>query len=267
MYMATATHAQFEAKWAQLVTLTGQLECSAQIPLQALIAIGHEVQTTLDQCERLASKSPQLEGEREVVAGLVIVYDLTMAQKQPKLTVDWFTHRMSATHTPAAAASKKQAMQELKDQRALDGKVSYQSISAWQQTAPTSPWYSPTHQSGWGGGPAYSPPPHAGWGGGAHTAPPPSPPGFQPEHCTPPTRGRGAGRGRARGGRGGVRVGEGAAAAAARCVYSAPTRASQRITLSQRALSPRATSAVNPNTSRATAPTRIHRQTTAAVPG
>ena len=65
---------------------------------------------------------------------------------------------------------------------------------------------------------------------------------------------------------GGVRVGE-RAAAAAQCVHSAPTRASQPITLSQRALSPRATSAVNLDTSSATAPIRIHRQTTAAVPG
>ena len=183
------------------MTLAGQLERSAQIPLQALIAIGHEVQTTLDQCERLASKSPQLKGEREVVADLVIGYDLAVAQNQPKFTADWLTHRMSATHTPAAAASKKRAMQELKDQRALGGKDSYQSISAWQQTAPTSPWYSPTHQSGWGRGPAYSPTLHAGWGGGAHTAPPP-PSGFQPGHYTPPTRGRGAGRGKPRGGRG-----------------------------------------------------------------
>ena len=201
--MATATHAQFEAKWAQLVTLAGQLERSAQIPLQLLIAIGREVQTTLDQCEHLASKSPQLEGEHEVVADLVIGYDLAMAQNQPKLTADWFMLRMSATYTPAASASKKRAMQELKDQRALSGKDSYRSISAWQQTAPTSPWYSPIHQPGWGGGPAYSPPPHAGWGGGTHTATPP-PPGFQPGHYTPPTRGRGAGRGRARGGRGGA---------------------------------------------------------------
>ena len=200
--MAAATHAQFEAKWVKLVTLAGQIERSAQIPLPAPIAIGHEVHTTLYQCERLASKSPQLEGGREVVADLVIGYDLAMAQTQPELTADWLTHRMSATHTPAAAASKKRAMQELKDQRALGRKDSYQSISAWQQTAPTSPWYNPTHQSGWGGGTAYSPPPHAGWGGGAHTAPPP-PPGFQPGHYTPLTRGRGAGRGRARGGAGG----------------------------------------------------------------
>ena len=86
MSMATATHTQFEAKWTRLVTLAGQLESSAQIPLPTLIAIGHEVQTTLDQCERLASKSPQLEGEREVVADLVIGYDLAMALTQPKLT-------------------------------------------------------------------------------------------------------------------------------------------------------------------------------------
>ena len=94
------------------MTLAGQLELSAQIPLQALIAIGREVQTTLDQCERLASKSPQLEGEHEVVADLVIGYDLAMNQNQPKLTSDWL---MSATHTPVASASKKRAMQELKD--------------------------------------------------------------------------------------------------------------------------------------------------------
>ena len=199
--MATATHAQFEAKWAKLVTLAGQLERSAQIPLPALTAIGYEVQTTLDQCERLASNSSQLESERKVVADLVIGHDLVIAQNQPKLTADWFTHRMSATHTPAATASKKRAMQELKDRCALGGKDSYQSIFAWQQTAPTSPWYSPTHQSSWGGRPAYSPPLHAGWGGGAHTAPPPCP-GFQPWHYTPPTRGPGARRGRARGGRG-----------------------------------------------------------------
>ena len=134
-----------------------------------------EIQTALDQCERLASKFPQLEGEHEVVADPVIGYDLAMAQNQPKLTTDWFTHRMSSTHTPVESASKKRAMQGLKDQRALGGKGSYQSISAWQQTVPTSPWYSPIHQPGWGGGPAYIPPPHAGWGGGTHTAPSPPP--------------------------------------------------------------------------------------------
>ena len=139
MYMATATHAKFKAKWAKLATLAGQLELSAQIPLPALIAIDHGVQTTLDHCERLASKSSQLEGERKVVADLVIGHDLAMVQNQPKLTADWFTHRMSATHTPAAAASKKRAFQELKSQRTLGGKDSYQSISAWQQTTSTSP--------------------------------------------------------------------------------------------------------------------------------
>ena len=191
MYMANATHTQFEAKWAQLVTLAGQLERSAQIPLQALIAIGREAQTTLDQCERLASKSPQLEGEHEVVANLVIEYDLVMAQNQPKLTADWFTLRMSATHTPAASVSKKRAMQDEAAELA----------------------------------------------------------GAEP------------------GENGGLWVGEGAAAATARCVHSAPTRANQPITHSQRALSPRATSVVNPDTSSATAPTRTLRQTTAAVPG
>ena len=47
---------------------------------------------------------PQLEGEHEVVADLVIGYDLAMAQNQSKSTVDWVTLRMSATHTPAASA-------------------------------------------------------------------------------------------------------------------------------------------------------------------
>ena len=75
-------------------------------PLPTIIAIGRKVQTTLDQCERLASKSSQLEGKREVIADLVIEHDLAMAQNKPKLTTDWFVHRMSVTHTPAAAASK-----------------------------------------------------------------------------------------------------------------------------------------------------------------
>ena len=176
MYRAVTIHARFEAIWVQLVTLAGQLERSAQIPLQALIAIGHEVQTTLDQCERLTSKSPQLEGEREVVVDLVIRYDLAITENQPKLTADWFTHRMSATHTPAAAASKKRAMQEPKDQRALGGKDSYQSISARNRPPPhprgTAPLTNPA------GAPAYSPRPHAGWGGG------------QPDLCTLHQRGQ-----------------------------------------------------------------------------
>ena len=95
--------------------LARQLERSAQSPLSVLIAICHEVQTTPNQCERLTSKSSQLEGEREVVADLVIGHDLAMGQNQPKLTADWFTYRMDATHTPAAVASKKRALQELKD--------------------------------------------------------------------------------------------------------------------------------------------------------
>ena len=118
------------------MNLARQLERSAQIPLATLIAIGLEVQITRDQYERLASKSLQLEGEHEVAADLVIGYDLAMAQNQPKLTADWFAHRMGATLTPAAAASKKRAMQELRDQRALGGKEAYQSIATWQQTAP-----------------------------------------------------------------------------------------------------------------------------------
>ena len=118
------------------MNLTRQLERSAQIPLATPIAIGLEVQITRDQCERLVSKSLQPEDEHEVAADLVIGYDLAMAQNQPKLTADWFAHRMDATLTPAAAASKKRAMQELKDQRALGGKEAYQSIATWQQTAP-----------------------------------------------------------------------------------------------------------------------------------
>ena len=108
------------------MNLTRQLERSAQIPLATPIAIGLEVQITRDQCERLAYKSLQLEGEHEVAADLVIGYDLAMAQNQPKLTADWFAHMMGATLTPAVAASKERAMQELKDQRALGGKEAYQ---------------------------------------------------------------------------------------------------------------------------------------------
>ena len=134
------------------MNLAQQLERSAQIPLATLIAIGLEVQITRDQCERLASKSPRLEGEHEVVADLVIGYDLAMAQNQPKLTADWFAHRMGATLTPAAAASKKRAVQELKDQRALGNKEAYQSTATWQQTAPhlrgTAPLTNPTGATG-----------------------------------------------------------------------------------------------------------------------
>ena len=46
------------------MTLAEQLERSTQIPLQALVAIGREAQTTLDQRERIASKSQKLEGTR-----------------------------------------------------------------------------------------------------------------------------------------------------------------------------------------------------------
>ena len=118
----------------------------------------------------------QIPPAREVVADLVIGYDLAMAQNQPKFTVDWFTHKMSATHPPAAAASKKRAMQELKDQRALGGKDSYHSISAYNRPPPhlrgTAPLTNPA------GAPAYSPPRHAGWGGG------------QPNVCTLHQRGQ-----------------------------------------------------------------------------
>ena len=75
---------------------------------------------------------------------------MTMAQNQPKLTADWFTLRMSTTHTPHRRNGPCR-----KDQRALGGKDSYQSIYAWQQTAPTSPWYNPIHQPRWGGGPVH----------------------------------------------------------------------------------------------------------------
>ena len=190
-----------------------------------------------------------------------------MAQNQPKLTADWFTHRMSATHTPAAAASKKRAMQELKDQRALGWKEAYQSISTWQQTAPhlrgTAPLTNPAGAAG-----RRTAPLRAQAGAGERTSLPPLPPASNPGTTHPPLEAAElAGAEPGEGGGGAGRGGSGAAAAAARCVHSAPTRASQRITLSQRALSPCATSAVNSYTSSATAPTRINRQTTAAVPG
>ena len=86
-YIAAATNAQFEAQWAKLLTLAGQLERSAQIPLSALVTIGRKVQATLDQGERLASMSSKLE-EHEVFADLVIGYDLATPQNQPKLTAD-----------------------------------------------------------------------------------------------------------------------------------------------------------------------------------
>ena len=161
-YITAATLAQFRTKRAKLVTLVGQLQRSAQILLSALVAIGREVQITLDQWERLASKSSKLEGERKVVVDVVIEHDLAMTPNQPKLTADWFVHKMSATHTSAATASKKRALQELKDQRAGGWKNSYHSLPTWQQTAPTF-LYSLTHHSSWGEGTAYSPPPpHAG---------------------------------------------------------------------------------------------------------
>ena len=97
-------------------------------------------------------------------------------KNQPKLTADWFMYRMSATHTPAAAASRKRAMQEPKDQRALGGKGSYQTISACNRPPlhlrGTAPLTSPA------GATAYSPPPHASWGGG------------QPDGCTLHQRGQ-----------------------------------------------------------------------------
>ena len=66
---------------------------------------------------------------------------------------DWLAHRMGATLTPAAAASKKRAMQELKDQRALGGKEANQSMATWQQTAPhlrgPAPLTNPAGAAGW----------------------------------------------------------------------------------------------------------------------
>ena len=161
------------------MNLARQLERSAQIPLATLIAIGLEVQITRDQCERLASKSPQLEGEREVVADLVIGCDLAMAQNQLKLTADWFAHRMGATLTPVAAASKKRSMQELKDQRALGGKEAYQSIATWQQTAPhlrgTAPLTNPAGAAG-----RRTPSLRTQAGAGERTSPLPLPPASNP---------------------------------------------------------------------------------------
>ena len=87
------------SKWTQLVNLTRQLERSAQIPLATPIAIGLEVQITRDQCERLASKSLQLEGEHEVAADLVIGYDLAMAQTSPTLRrTGWHTGWAPPSH-------------------------------------------------------------------------------------------------------------------------------------------------------------------------
>ena len=187
-----------------------------------------------------------------------------MAQNQPKLTADWFAHRMSATHTLAAAVSKKRALQELKDQRALGGKNSYQSMSAWQQTALTSPWCSPTINLA-----------KAGYrrtaslrtqaGAGKRTLPLLPPPVCNPGPI-PPLPEAAELVGAEPGGGGGVRVGEGAAAAA-RYAQSAAMQESPPTTPLQRALSPRATCPANPNTFSATSPTRISRQTTAALPG
>ena len=332
------------------MNLAQQLERSAQIPLATLITIGLEVQITRDQCERLASKSLQLEGEHEVAADLVIRYDLAMVPNQLKLTADWFAHRMGATLTPAAATSKKRAMQELKDKRALGGKEAYQSIATWQQTAPHLRGPAPlTNPAGAAGRRTASLRTQAG--AGERTSPLPRPPASNPgsthhpleaaELYTPSGREYAAPR------PGPVRVlytsvphphaqmnthvrsyvhdhGPKPAQTHGGLVYAqnehhahtaskkramqegptrsgwkglvpvnfpmatdrphipvvqphspiqmgwgtgAPTRVNQPIIHSQRALPPRATSVVNPDTSSATAPTRTLRQTTAAVPG
>ena len=132
--------------------------------------------------------------------------------------------RMSARHKPAAAASNKRALQDFNDQHVLGGKDSFQSLSAWQESAPIPAWHSPTYQYSCDRGSAYNPPPDAGWGGGAHPAPsyPPSPspvfnPGITP-HLSEATERVEAGPG----GGGGVRVGAGPVAAA-RCAPPAPT--------------------------------------------
>ena len=266
MYMATATHAQFEAKWTQLVTLAGQLERSAQIPFQALIAIGREVQTPLDQSERFASKSPQLEGEHEVIADLVIGYDLAMARHQPKLTADWFTHRTSATHTPATPASKNGPCRSSRTSALRVERTRTNQFSHSNRPPPhprgTAPFTNLDKV-----GDRRTAPLRTQAGAGERTPLLSPPPASNPGTTLLPLEAAEL-AGEEPGEDGRVRVGEGAAAAAEdQCVHSAPTRASQQLTRSQRALSPRATSVANPDTSSATAPTRIHRQTTTAVPG
>ena len=126
-----------------------------------------------------------------------------MAQNQPKLTADWLTHRMSATHTPAAAASKG------------NGPCRSSRISAlWVERIRTNQFphgnRPPPHPRGTapltnpaGVGDRRTGPLRTQAGAGERTPLLP-PPGFQPGHYTPPTRGRGAGRGRGRGGRGGA---------------------------------------------------------------
>ena len=68
---------------------------------------------------------------------------------------EYYTHAYrTCTHEPPPPPPQKNGPCR-KDQHALGGKDSYQSISAWQQTTPTSPWYNPIHQSRWGGGPVH----------------------------------------------------------------------------------------------------------------
>ena len=61
-----------------------------------------------DQCERLTSKSLQLEGEHEVAADLVIGYGLAMAQNQPKQRISPLplppASNPGTTHHPLEAA-------------------------------------------------------------------------------------------------------------------------------------------------------------------
>ena len=155
-----------------------------------------------------------------------------------------------------------------------------------QQTAPTSPWYSPTHQSGWGTG--VQPPSARRLGRGtarcAH---------YAPTRASRP-----------------ITLSQLLSVCFCLCslfyrddvlcwlllarpflyafhahlrfpvdlvwfrlscdhgwIRSGSVNVRKQQQQQQRALSPRATSAVTPDTPSATAPTRIHRQTTAAVPG
>ena len=245
------------------MTLTGQLERLAKISLPALITIGREVQTTLDQYERLASKSSQLEGEREVVADLVSRHDVGMAQNQPKLTADRLAHRMSAPHTLAAAASKKRSLQELKNQRAMGGKNS----PCPHGNRPPLPLRGTASSINLAGAKdRRTAPLRTQAGAGERTRPLPPPPVSNPG-TTPHLPEAAELAGARPGGAVGVRVEEGAAAVAVRCAQAAPMQASPPSTPLQLALSPRTTSTANLDTSSATVPTKINRQTTAAVPG
>ena len=91
---------------------------------------------------------------------------------------------MSTTYTSAADIFKKLVLQELKDQRALSGKNSYQSLPTWYQTTPTSPGQSPTDHFSWDGRKLYSLPPARRLERG-RTPPPPFPPPTSNTDTTP----------------------------------------------------------------------------------